>query len=776
MTIRATTLVAMLALGCHPGPGAVSSTGAYSYSPHPSAGTPGVTCEAILQARSRPSGPSSPPVAYTRGCDPWAALELPYPTSELAPNATERLRAGFHKVDITPPPGMGTLGYGAEARQAEGFRGRLWARAMVLHGTSGEAFAFVVVDLDAVSMIVHRRVAELIAGRTNNFLATDNIVISATHTHSAPGNFTDTWSLNIIGTMPGGFDVGFVEFLSERIASAIDTARQRMKPARAAWRVEEMWGHTRNRAHEAFILNTNYPIDRPVAPTDLDIVHQSVDPRWWMLRVDIDLDEGVGGQWVPAGALSIFAIHGTGFSPGNELYDSDIHGEINRRLDRQLAVDEEIGFVHLMANGPEGDVSPDWPPESRCPLPFVTTLRRPRGPHTPPARVGWMERDLAARRKCIERGRDYVEFVGGSLADRAASLHRSFEQRELSSDVTVRRTFETFPLTGPVAHALGLCERPKVGTALLAGGPDGRTRLFGWKAMGLPLGLESGGSAIDRESDDCHRPKRVALPVLQSPLTGFGQFPAFGQFTVVQIGNAVIGTVPAEVTTTAGLRMARKVKEGWVRGTNPSGEQVARTHFPIVGLANGYLNYVTTREEYDYQSYEGASTLYGPASAQAIGARLDALAALHQALDYGQRADVRPVSVRPGPPTDVLDAPRETRLARPEFDGTPTCQGGEFVAQWLDSIPGDFRQPHRGGIRGLLPADGPVIELQRSGVRAAFSTRDDDLRVEVRAKGRSGNAFRWEVRWEPFDGFLPAEQVAVHAARWGRKIGDVTCR
>jgi neutral ceramidase len=671
---------------------------------------------------------------------------------------------------------MGSLGYGTEAGPTKGFRGRLWARAMVLYGANGEAAAFVVVDLDMVSMIVHRRVAELIAKSSDSRLATDNIVVSATHTHSGPGNFADAWAINVIGTVPGGFDVGFVEFLSGKIAAAIDTARQHMKPARAAWRVEEFWGHTRNRTHDAFILNTNRPIDRPAAPTNLDIVHQSVDPRWWMLRVDVDPDGGSDGPWVPAGALSIFAVHGTGFSSANKLYDSDIQGEVNRRLDEQLATNDDIGFVHLMANGPEGDVSPDWPPETRCRPPFVTTLRRPRGPHTPPPRPGWNERDPAAVAECVERSRDYVEFVSGALAVRAAALHGRFEDAELASDVTVRRTFETFPLRGPVARALGLCESAKAGTALLDGGPDGRTRLSGWKAMGMSLGVESGGSAVDRESDDCHRPKRVVGPLLQSRLFNSGQFPEFAQFTVVQIANAVIGTVPAEVTTTAGRRMAGKVRDGWVRGTKPSDQEVERTHFPILGLANGYLNYVTTREEYDYQSYEGASTLYGPASAEVIGARLDTLASLHQEQDYNGRADVRAVFVRPGPPTHILDKPRETELMAPAFDGIQTCHDGELVAQWLDSVPGDFGQPHRGNVRGLIPADGPMIALTRSGGRPTLTARDDDLRVEVRAKKRSGGAFRWEVRWKPSDGFLTGERVAVRAVRWGHALGNVICQ
>lgn len=37
----------------------------------------------------------------------------------------------------------------------------------------------------------------------------------------------------------------------------------------------------------------------------------------------------------------------------------------------------------------------------------------------------------------------------------------------------------------------------------------------------------------------------------------------------------------------------------------------------ISGLTNAYSSYITTREEYQVQRYEGASTLYGPGTLEA---------------------------------------------------------------------------------------------------------------------------------------------------------------
>src|SRR5206468_763159 len=99
-----------------------------------------------------------------------------------------------------------------------------------------------------------------------------------------------------------------------------------------------------------------------------------------MLRVD--LRDPASGAFRPAGAFSIFAMHGTGNAPANDLLDADIHGLVERRLERHIDRDlnhvSDSGFVpravYLFANGAEGDVSPAWPPQSRCDVPALAPL------------------------------------------------------------------------------------------------------------------------------------------------------------------------------------------------------------------------------------------------------------------------------------------------------------------------------------------------------------------------------------------------------------------
>src|SRR5258705_12847347 len=102
----------------------------------------------------------------------------------------------------------------------------------------------------------------------------------------------------------------------------------------------------------------------------------------------VDQRDPASGAYRPAGAFSIFAMHGTGNAPSNDLLDADIHGLVERRLERHIDRDlnrlRDSGFVppavYLFANGAESDVSPAWPPQSRWECPPLRPLPALDGP------------------------------------------------------------------------------------------------------------------------------------------------------------------------------------------------------------------------------------------------------------------------------------------------------------------------------------------------------------------------------------------------------------
>jgi len=66
--------------------------------------------------------------------------------------------------------------------------------------------------------------------------------------------------------------------------------------------------------------------------------------------------------------------------------------------------------------------------------------------------------------------------------------------------------------------------------------------------------------------------------------------------------------------------MGRRIARAMQAGARPP------AHVLLVGLANEYLSYFATPEEYEAQHYEGASTLWGPASGPLVERELARLA------------------------------------------------------------------------------------------------------------------------------------------------------
>jgi neutral ceramidase len=87
---------------------------------------------------------------------------------------------------------------------------------------------------------------------------------------------------------------------------------------------------------------------------------------------------------------------------------------------------------------------------------------------------------------------------------------------------------------------------------------------------------------------------------------------------LLNIGGVVLAGVPAEFTGMAGRRLKASLRHAL-------GSALSRV--AIANYSNGYSGYVTTREEYGAQHYEGASTLYGPATLEAYQQSFDVLAA-----------------------------------------------------------------------------------------------------------------------------------------------------
>lgn len=134
-----------------------------------------------------------------------------------------QLQVGATVVDITPPNFPVYVNGGMTARQISEINTPVSARAMVLDDGT-RRIAMVVVDSCMVPKFLCDDIKTLAATRTK--LRADQIMISATHTHTAPS------VMGALGTPP---DERYIPYMREKVAESIATAEANLQPAHVGW-------------------------------------------------------------------------------------------------------------------------------------------------------------------------------------------------------------------------------------------------------------------------------------------------------------------------------------------------------------------------------------------------------------------------------------------------------------------------------------------------------------------------------------------------------------
>lgn len=537
-------------------------------------------------------------------------------------------RAGFARVDITPPPGAGLMGWGTEGLPAVGHRQRLFARAMYLEDMNGGRVAIVVLDVGETSAVLHRMVAQNL---NDPHLGYDRIFLAATHTHSGPSHFFGVPAFDELGSAVSGYDPVLSETLARRIATAIRLARASADTARVAWGLAPVWGLTRIRSWPAYIRNDEgvraRVRSRFVPPPGLPLEEAGVDPTLGILRVDV-LDRATR-KFKKRGAFAVFAIHGTIVSQGQRFYDSDIQGRVAALMEQHIdpaGMPFDPKGIYLFANGGQGDVSPNIDPRARCPTPRLVRQPVSRGPRGAPFETTWrmIPRDTSRDALCIPLSLSELERIAKGLVAQSKSLYDSLgsemeNQRSGSHLITSAFTI----LHSPDDKRPSLLCPPKEGVATLLGAADGWTRLrWDWDLLFTDsvtyAPLPSGAGVVG--TDKCHKPKRIFLFPAERIVLGRHLLPAEIQLGLVKIGPIGLAIIPGEPTSNSAWTIRRAA------ATSLFGPRSSADSVLMVSLTNGYIQYVATPSEYPLQFYEGSATIFGPNELSVIAAAFRDLA------------------------------------------------------------------------------------------------------------------------------------------------------
>jgi neutral ceramidase len=516
-----------------------------------------------------------------------------------APNTSaaldQNVLVGVGMSDITGPVAEVVLmGYADGDQKAAGLHTRLYARAFIFASPrTNKRVVWVSAELGQLFSSVKQGVLQKLAAQYGSLYNDQNVMISATHTHSGPGGYSHHTIYNI---SIGGFFKQNYDAIVDGITEAIGQAHRRLAPGNVSIVSEDLFEPTMvNRSKVAFTLNREY-LDTPRP--------EPVNRNMALLKILS------GGR--PIGVIAFHAVHNTSMPKTNRLVSSDHKGYAAYLFEKQfgsVAPFQKYGdFVAAFPNGAEGDLSPNIDTS------LVTEFK---GPSQDPF--------------------ESTQIIGTREFSAALGLFNAAASERLSDEVDYRHKVVLMPGTqvrsSNFTNGAGtktLCVGA-YGLSFAAGAEDGRASndssggiikegfaylnqsqkdafdILRLVAIGIVTAtmpalapvLSSTGFEMQKAStDQCQYPKPILLP------TGFMQWsPEILPFQLFRIGQLAIAGVPGEMTVQAGRRLEAAIMTAMA----PLGIK----RVLITGLANEYSGYITTPEEFPSQQYEGASTLFG---------------------------------------------------------------------------------------------------------------------------------------------------------------------
>ncbi|MES2684755.1 MAG: neutral/alkaline non-lysosomal ceramidase N-terminal domain-containing protein [Pseudomonadota bacterium] len=561
----------------------------------------------------------SPLLRVGAGLDAPGRLDFPVTTGPQQAGACKgntqfRFGSGLHDVTGVVA-NTGGMGWENLFQVFSGLHMRQYARAFAIESPcNGQRVLMVSTDIGLMWPAVRFGVLQAIAAdaELSKFYRPENVMLSATHTHQGPAGYSHDDGGNLFHY---GFDALVYDTIISGMVAAIQLAHANIQAhpetARIVLADGELLNTNINRSKVAFDLNSEAerrefvnsrgePIDNPKRMVQLKFVR---------------------GDGSAVGVFNWFGVHATVLGEDATLVSSDIKGFASLGFEKIMQTkyappaNGTDSFVAAFAQADLGDASPNL---------FIKER-----PYPDPTRGGGKD--------------EYESNAISGTKQLAKALELYAKGAALSGPVDVR--FFNVPIsaitvTDPVVldgmrHPPALDADVKrtcmgaLGLSFLAGAEDGPApgsegvscnsdpdviaaaaadaaaisdnQVPPYSPYGINLPTSLIATAAMCQADllpgvdfGCQAEKPVAIP------SGSAVLP----FQIIRIGNFAVLGLPWEVTTMSARRIRKNLLD--ILATIGIDTIVVASH------VNEYVNYLTTREEYSSQQYEGASTLYGP--------------------------------------------------------------------------------------------------------------------------------------------------------------------
>ncbi|KAK2440825.1 Neutral/alkaline non-lysosomal ceramidase [Trifolium repens] len=607
---------------------------------------------------------------------------------------------GLGSYDITGPAAdVNLMGYAKTEQLASGIHFRLRSRAFIVAASKGNRVVFVNLDACMASQIVTIKVIERLKARYGDLYTENNVVISATHTHSGPGGYLQyfVYIITSYGFVRQSFDV-----IVDGIEKSIVQAHENLRPGSIFVNEGELLDAGVNRSPSAYLNNP---------ASERSKYKYDVDKEMTLLKF-VDDERG------PVGSFNWFATHATSMGHKNSLISGDNKGAASRFM--------EDWFERKDSGRMDSDVNDGSPQRISNIIPGLRDnhhelLELAVSFQSPPGRPTTKTSSVTKRVRGAPRNVDKPRFVaafcqpnsgdvspnvlGAFCLDTGLPCHFNhstcggwnelcysqgpgypdeFESTRIIGERQFRKAVDLFnaadeEIKGEVDFRHAYIDLSKLEVTISDQGADKVVKTCP-AAMGFAsaAGTTDGPGSFDfkqgdnkgnpfwklvrnlvktltRKQIDCQHPKPILLDTGEMNVP-YEWAPSILPIQILRVGQFVILCIPGEISTMAGRRLRDAVKT--ILSSHKDFENV---HIVITSLSNAYSQYATTYEEYEVQRYEGASTLYGP---HTLSAYIQEFKKLAKALISGQ-------PVKSGPPPPNLLNKQVSLLPPVVVDGTP---------------------------------------------------------------------------------------------------------
>jgi hypothetical protein len=650
-------------------------------------GVAGVFCAGAATGDITPPV-TSPQWAYTaRNCGEAMAAETSGytvdPQDHLEEGAAYLLGGGPSCASNKAAPD--TELYAKTWPPSEGTYGRLQANAYVLDDGKGQRVAIVQADLGGIPGEVHTYVADHLAALG---ITRDHLLISATHTHGSVGAM---WQNGGYAALGGDeYDPRVFYAVANGLVTAITNAVHRLTPAKIGIEVGSITNANHNRRGGAWNLN-------PEAKNGSGDTQNAY--RFVAMRIDT-----LAG--VPLGLITNFSNHGVIVETFNYYLNGDQASETTRSVSaaiRAAAIADGVTFpagwqvVDALTNGAQGDITPEAD------------------------NAGW-NYDAYGYDSSLDRSPPFGQFAkmengGDRQTPEAVRLWRDLGSK-LTSDVTLdaRMDFVCWCGQGVENDPYDPYDDPQYDPTASCGAASTTADDPSYRSTSREAILGTGDGACFPTTVYPAHHREEQLIVGTAPVS-----PHVARVQVIRINDVGLAAVPGEPTIQMGRRIERSVKvaaNAAAHAANPLAPDLFSNVF-AVGLANDYMSYMATTQEYEAYQYEGSFSLFGQQTGNALKMRLEHLGAL-----LGAHSPVEPCTLE----RNCIEPPPTTELAVAPAATTPDVLAGTTESQPsnVQRFTGTTFSWIGGGPSAEWLQNDPMVELQRQN-GASWQTLSSDL-------------------------------------------------